>query len=207
MEKLARILISLLQGSWFRRISRTIYQLFAKRCFISPSVVVLGSGRFTIGRSITIGPRSKFVINGEVDLANNVWMSESVRLETDGVITVGAGTTLQRHCTINGNVVIGRECILAPNVFISSGTHPFRAHPELSIRSQERAISSGELAYGALDRQVIIEDDCWLGTNVVVTPGVRIGQGSVVGANAVVTRDVTPRTVVAGVPARQIGIR
>jgi acetyltransferase-like isoleucine patch superfamily enzyme len=51
---------------------------------------------------------------------------------------------------------------------------------------------------------VVIEDDVWLGTNAVVLPGVRVGQGAIVGAGAVVTRDVPPFAVVAGAPARVI---
>ncbi|HKM25207.1 MAG TPA: DapH/DapD/GlmU-related protein, partial [Corynebacterium sp.] len=51
---------------------------------------------------------------------------------------------------------------------------------------------------------IVVEDDVWLGANVVVTDGVRIGRGAVVAAGAVVTRDVPPHTVVAGVPARVI---
>jgi acetyltransferase-like isoleucine patch superfamily enzyme len=51
---------------------------------------------------------------------------------------------------------------------------------------------------------IVIEDDVWLGSGVVVTDGVRIGTGAVVAAGAVVTSDVPPHTVVAGVPARAI---
>jgi hypothetical protein len=58
-----------------------------------------------------------------------------------------------------------------------------------------------------LDRPIWVQDDCWLGTNVVVCPGVTIGKGSVVGANSVVTHDVMPYSVVAGSPARMIGRR
>ena len=48
---------------------------------------------------------------------------------------------------------------------------------------------------------MIIEDDCWLGYNVAIMPGVKIGKGSVIGANAVVTKDVEPYSIMAGVPA------
>ena len=54
---------------------------------------------------------------------------------------------------------------------------------------------------------MIIGSDVWLGANVVVVPGVRIGDGAVVGANAVVTRDVPPMAIVAGVPARLLRYR
>jgi acetyltransferase-like isoleucine patch superfamily enzyme len=51
---------------------------------------------------------------------------------------------------------------------------------------------------------VILEDDCWLGAGVIIMPGVTVGAGSIVGSGAVVTKDVPPNTVVAGVPARII---
>ena len=57
------------------------------------------------------------------------------------------------------------------------------------------------------NERIMIGDDCWLGVNVVVSPGVSIGQGAVVGANSVVTKDVAPYSVVAGSPALQIGHR
>jgi len=51
---------------------------------------------------------------------------------------------------------------------------------------------------------IVIEDDCWLGAGAVITDGVRVGKGSVVAAGAVVTKDVPPHSVVAGVPAKII---
>ena len=53
-------------------------------------------------------------------------------------------------------------------------------------------------------KPIIIEDKAWLGSNVTVLPGVRIGEGAVVAAGAVVTKDVASNTVVAGVPAKFI---
>lgn len=53
-----------------------------------------------------------------------------------------------------------------------------------------------------LGKSIVIEEDCWLGGNVVILPGVRIGRGSTVGAGSVVTKDVPPFVVVAGNPAR-----
>jgi acetyltransferase-like isoleucine patch superfamily enzyme len=122
-------------------------------------------------------------------------------------MVIGAGTTIQRRSTINGNVTIGIECLLAPNVFISSGTHPFRLVPQMPIREQERLVASGALQFEGADKPVVIEDDCWLGANVVINPGVTVGRGCIVGANSVVTKNVAPYTVVAGVPAKKIGER
>jgi acetyltransferase-like isoleucine patch superfamily enzyme len=60
------------------------------------------------------------------------------------------------------------------------------------------------VAQGITAEGIVIEDDVWLGAGVIVTDGVRIGKGAVVAAGAVVTKDVPPHTVVAGVPARPI---
>ena len=109
--------------------------------------------------------------------------------------------------SIMGSTRLGRSCILAPNVFVSSGTHPFRSFPELPIRRQEALVTQDPALAALLDRPVWIQDDCWLGANVVVCPGVVIGRGSVIGANAVVLQDVPPYSVVAGVPAQVVGKR
>lgn len=54
---------------------------------------------------------------------------------------------------------------------------------------------------------IMLEEDVWLGVDVVVLKGVRIGQGAVVGAGAVVTKSIGPREIWGGVPAKKIGIR
>lgn len=124
--------------------------------------------------------------HGTIELGEAVWLAHDCEIETDGRITVGTGTTIQRRSTLSGNVTVGAFCILAPNVFVSSGTHLPDADGTLP------------------DRPVVVGDHCWLGVNVAVMPGVTIGDGAVVGANSVVTRDVAPGDVVAGAPARVI---
>jgi acetyltransferase-like isoleucine patch superfamily enzyme len=110
---------------------------------------------------------------------------------------IGAETRIQDGCRIYGDVAIGRGCIFAPNIFVSTGIHAFDVKPHLPILEQERSAPM-------VERPVRILDDCWLGTNVAVMPGVTIGRGCVIGANAVVTADLTPYSVAGGVPARVI---
>lgn len=207
MSEVIHVLNRLWQGFVLRRMVRSLAAFATHRCRISPGVIILGNGSIKHGRSVGIGTRSVIQNDGHIELGKGVWLSTDVNIETSGHIVIGDGTTIQRRCTLNGNVKIGKECIFAPNVFVSSGTHPFRADPSLSIRAQERAIAAGMLQPDTLDRPVVIGDDCWIGINVVIMPGVTIGNGAVIGANAVVVGDVKGRTVVGGIPARQISVR
>lgn len=95
-----------------------------------------------------------------------------------------------------GRVVIGRNVSIAPSVVIVTHSAPnnsalLSSLPEVRNRLMVHA-------------PVHVEDDAWLGAGVVVLPGVRIGRGAIVGAGAVVTRDVPPFAIVAGVPARLV---
>jgi acetyltransferase-like isoleucine patch superfamily enzyme len=174
---------------------------------LHPSAILFGSRRqLRLGRGTTIGARSRLELgrSGRVVTGEDVWLSSEVEIQTDTEVCIGLATTVQRRSTINGSVRIGRGCIFSPNVFVSSGTHPFREIPHLPIREQELHIEKNGRA---LDRPVWIQGDCWLGVNSVVCPGVTVGKGSVVGANAVVTRNVPPYSVVAGSPARIVGQR
>ena len=199
----------LLWQLWPWRWARTLRALW-RGVRLHPSTVLLGcSSRFELGHGCVTGAgvRVDTGNSGRLTAGERVWLAAGTEIETLTAVSIGAGTTVQRRASINGSVRIGRGCILAPNVFVSSGTHPFRHAPHLPIREQERMLAATPGAQAALDRPVWIQDDCWLGVNAVVCPGVTIGKGSIVGATAVVTRDVAPYLVVGGAPARTIGTR
>lgn len=205
MKRLLRFLRQLWPWRWFRAALA-----LTRGVRLHPTAVLLGGAQqFEIGRGAVIGPRVRLDpgAGGHVVLGEKVWFAADTEIETGTMVRIGGGTTVQRRCSINGSTRIGRGCILAPNVFVSSGTHPFRAYPHLPIREQEKRLAAAPLRAAGLDKPVWIQDDCWLGVNSVICPGVTVGKGSIVGANAVVTRDVPPYTVVAGSPARVIGQR
>lgn len=114
-------------------------------------------------------------------------------------LRIGHNTSMNDNCKIYGSVSIGTNCLLASNIFISSGTHNFLYQSHLPIKYQDKLQTT--------NREIIVEDDCWLGFGVVVMPGVYIGKGAVVGSNSVVTKDVFPYTINAGIPNREIGKR
>lgn len=95
---------------------------------------------------------------------------------------------------VSESLWIGDHVLIAPGCFITDHGHRHGA---------DRLIA----AQGCESLPVRLEDDVWLGAHVIVLPGVSIGRGAIVAAGAVVNRDVAAMSIVAGVPARQIGVR
>lgn len=140
---------------------------------------------------------------GRIVLGEGVYLGRFAEIATteDGLLTIGADTSIQDYAVMIGDVRIGAHCIFAPNVHVASHNHHFRDNPPWLIRDQDAAYAATSTA------PVIIEDDCWIGRNAVILPGVYIGRGAVIGANTVVSRDVPPYQVHAGAPNACIGER
>ena len=109
-----------------------------------------------------------------------------------GDVIIGDHTRVGLHNTVIGPVTIGNHVNLAQGITVTALNHNF-VDPEKRIDEQ-----------GVNTTPVIIEDDVWIGANAVVLPGVRIGNHSVIAAGAVVTKDVPPHSIVAGIPAKII---
>ncbi|MBV8049394.1 MAG: sugar O-acetyltransferase [Paludibacterium sp.] len=105
-------------------------------------------------------------------------------------IRFGENTFVNFNVTIIdlGEVEIGSHVLIAPNVQIYTATHPLDFAPRRDWQTT--------------CRKVTIEDDCWIGGGAILLPGVTIGARSIVGAGAVVTRDVPPDSLAVGNPAR-----
>jgi len=89
-------------------------------------------------------------------------------------------------------VIIGKNCRISH--FVQIYTHTAIADQDFSNYDKLESYCA----------DVIIEDSCWIGAKVFINPGVKIGQNSVIGANAVVTRNIPPHTIAVGVPAKVI---
>jgi acetyltransferase-like isoleucine patch superfamily enzyme len=138
----------------------------------------LREGRLEIGAGAVLEP--------------NVWITapDSAR------IRIGAGTFLNQGVMVAAQnlVEIGDHCMLANGCFVTDASHRYD-DPEKPVPWQGFT-SKGPTRIG---------ENCWLGANVVVTSGVTIGERCVIGANSVVTKDLEPRTIAAGAPARELG--
>ena len=109
-----------------------------------------------------------------------------------GDVMIGDHTRVGLHNTIIGPVIIGNHVNLAQSITVTALNHIFE---DSDKRIDEQGVSTNP---------VTIEDDIWIGANAVILPGVTIGHHSVVAAGAVVTKDVPPHSLVAGVPAKVI---
>ena len=113
----------------------------------------------------------------------------------------GAGIEIGDHSTFGANsrigvVKIGNGVFMGPEVMIITKDH---VYSDLTIPIWMQGATPPE--------PVIIEDDVWVGARVIILPGRRIGRGSVIGAGAVITKDVPPYAVVGGNPARVLKYR
>lgn len=134
-------------------------------------------------------------------------------------ISVGSGARVGRGCfltAVRGRLVIGVNVAISPYVNIGADDGEIEIGAGVAI-GPGTVIRAANHRFDRLDKpiisqghapgKVIIEDDVWIGANCVITPDTRVGRGAVVGAGAVVTRNVAPFSVVGGVPAREIGRR
>ena len=116
----------------------------------------------------------------------------STRLYMPWNVTIGDWSALGDDVLVYslGKVTIGEKVTVSYRSHVCAGTHDF-SDPQLPL----------------LKPGVTLESASWVGTDAFIGPGVTVGNGAIVGARAVVVKDVAPRTVVAGNPARLIGIR
>lgn len=117
--------------------------------------------------------------------------------ETGPRLEIGDNTVihLNFHCGAAESVKIGRDVLIAGGVYITDHDHVFD-DPNFPARWTN----------GLVTKPVVIGDGAWLGEGCVILKGVTVGQRAVIGANAVVTKDVPPFAIVGGIPARVIRI-
>ena len=137
-----------------------------------------------LGRNVTIGRYAVLTCTG-------VLSNLGVGIRVGDRSAIGAGSFVGGQ----GGVSIGEDVIIGPGVRIFSENHNYDSL-ERPIRTQ------GETRLG-----VTIEDDCWIGASALILDGITVGNGCVIAAGAVVTKDVPAFSVVAGVPARVIRSR
>lgn len=181
-----------------RRLARRGERGFiSPRASVSPVAKLHRRSHTFIGDDVTIYAEAD---GGPIHLADRVHLNQGTVIQTGqaGSVRIGRDTEVQRDCQLaayRAPIEIGADVQIAPFCALYSYDHGMARGVPMKDQDLE---SKGP---------IVVEDDVWLGVGATVLSGVRIGRGAVVAAGAVVTRDVPPHTIVAGVPARVVGTR
>ena len=111
-------------------------------------------------------------------------------------LSIGNRSQLGQNSRLNGTISIGADVLMGPDVVIMATSHAYK-NLDLPI------ICQGE----ATENPVVIGDDVWIGTRVVILPGVKIGSHSIIGAGAIVTKSFPDYAMIGGNPAKLIKLR
>lgn len=188
--------------------SRTVAKIFrwvVRRLFLKQAkgLFLVGRGvQISHGRHITCGKNVKFEDFSEIHglcsdglvFGDYVTISRGVMIRPSSYYgnDLGKGLVMGEHSSIgpygyigcSGKITIGKNVMFGPKCSLFAENHNF-SDTESSIKSQ-----------GVNQKGITVEDDCWIGSNVVILDGVTIGKGSVIGAGTLVTKDVPAGSVV-----------
>lgn len=192
---------TIVMGPQLRRfVYRNIFKSIGNEVFIQHGVELIGSSCIEIGNGVNIFKGVRLDAKGHkhnrIDIQNWVTIERNVDIGSmdNTSIYIGENTYIAPGVCIagQGDIHIGKNCMIAANSGIYANNHVFT---DLSLPVKQQ---------GTTREGIIIEDDCWLGHGVTVLDGVKIGKGSIIGAGAVVSKNIPPYSIAVGVPAKVI---
>lgn len=127
-------------------------------------------------------------------IGQGVWLAPNVSFRNGERIEIGDRSHIGEQCSLwagdsHGRIRIGEDALFGPRVYITASNYRYDTGAPVHAQPRE-------------ENDVVIGTDVWLGARVIVLPGVTIGDGTIVAAGSVVTRDLPPAVVAAGIPAR-----
>jgi acetyltransferase-like isoleucine patch superfamily enzyme len=171
---------------------------FAEDAYVSPSAEVKYAGRVTLGKGAVLEPHARLCANGEgasISIGPETTIYPYALLKANGgKIEINGPVAIHDYCVLygNGGIVIEGDVHIAAHTAIVASEHDYTR------------LGTDDFSQEVKGRGIKIEKSVWIGANAVILDGVTIGTGSVIGAGAVVTRDIPPHSIAVGVPARVI---
>jgi acetyltransferase-like isoleucine patch superfamily enzyme len=168
---------------------------FAVRRLLTPA-----GHRISTDGMLFLGPRLQIQIGrgARVRFGRFVWVGAGTKIRChEGVVEIGAKTVVGQDCTFSAyqRIRIGEQCVIADRVMFIDFDHV--------VTDTERPIR----VQGIYKRDVVVGSNVWIGYGAQILRGVSVGDNSIIGASAVVTRDIPANSVVAGSPARVVRTR
>ncbi len=154
-----------------------------------PIIVVKSGGKLFIGNNVSLKSNNK---------SYHLNMHSPVKImadRSDAIIEIGDNTRINGSCIhAYKRISIGKNCLIAANCQIIDGNGHDLSFPDVANRINTRGDA----------KEIVIDDNVWIGANCIILPGVRIGYGCVIAAGSVVVKDIPPMCVAGGNPAKVI---
>lgn len=204
MLNLTQFLITKFFPKFFSFLTKIIYSgrriSFGEnfKCDSIPRIIVDKNCTLKIGDNVELKRNVEIRSHGksQIIVENNIRIDRGVRIlaANNAVIHIKEKTRIGLYSVFNGgdSITIGEKTLISGFVYIQTSNHGFT----------QRGVSVQEQGYE--HAPIIIEKDSWLASHVVIMPGIILKQGTVVGSNAVVTKNTEEFQVVAGIPAKPI---
>ncbi len=166
------------------------------KCFVGRCIYEIGK-HFPRSNSKIISGRWIRYISAKLFIKK---CGKNINIEPNALINknieIGNNSNIGINAKLMGRIIIGNDVLMGPDVIMLTSGHKFE-NINIPIRLQGKTE----------ERCIIIGDDVWIGTRVVILPGVKIGNHAIIGAGSVVTKNVPDFSIVAGVPAKIIKYR
>jgi virginiamycin A acetyltransferase len=176
--------------------------------------------RLAPDREVTAGELGALGVTGIHRYMSTVLFEEAAALSSPVIgrfreVFIGTHSYMNEGGYLRDHVVIGRYCSIGRRVTIGAGGHAMRgvSTSPFLVGTAGAAYTPAQVEELGLSGKrrhsgpAILEHDVWVGDGAVIMPGITVATGTVIGANAVVTRDVAPYTIMGGIPAKPIGSR
>lgn len=165
-------------------IGKIIYNVLGKH-------MPLSDGKFNFGSKKVRAFCGKLILK---ECGKNVNIEKGARFGSE--LSLGDNSGIGINAQIAPYVTIGKDVMMGPDCMMYTTNHGME-RTDIPMWKQKSSVPS----------PIVIDDDVWIGSRVIILSGVHIGKGSVIGAGSVVTKDVAPYSIVGGNPAKLIRIR